>query len=98
MPRLSINNEQYSTENEALADMAKNHGWKVDDSRLYHQGLMFNKGNTHIWHCVNVRVSLDGRAKPTTPLIWQVADLIDGSYSNHRPYADNELERALIEN
>jgi hypothetical protein len=71
----------------------------VDDSKLYHQGLTFKKGDTHIWHCVNTRVSLDPqKPKPTSELIWQVADLIDGRFCNHRPYHDDDLEKALREN
>jgi len=95
---MSVNNEKYSTENEALADMATARGWTVDDSKLYHQGLIFKKGHTEIWHCVNVRIPLDDKPKPTTPLIWQVADVVEGRYCNHRPYADHELEKALLEN
>ena len=94
MARLSINNEQYSKENEMLAEMGHSLGWTVDDSKLYHQGLMFKKRNTLIWKCKCVRFY----DKPLTPIIWQVADEINGTMCNHRPYSEHDLEKALTEN
>lgn len=51
-------------------EWCEKHGWKVDKSRMHHNGPSFHKGDTHIW---KIRGG------------WQVADLIDDRYQNHRP-------------
>ncbi len=50
--------------------MAEQLGWTVDRSTASHNGYRFTKKNTHIW---KIR---DG---------FQVADLVDGNFTNHRP-------------
>lgn len=65
--RISINGERYSAENEILADLAKSLGWEVDDSKLYHCGLMFHRGDFRIW---KVRE-------------WRKCEYIAGMASNH---------------
>ena len=54
-----------------MFDRARELGWTVDDSRLLHSGPVFIKGQMHIW---SIRTS------------WQCTDLIDGRYTNQRPY------------
>ena len=85
--RKSVNDEIYSEENEKLADLAISLGWKVDDYQLYKVGLMFNKGFTMVWRCVSAKHG---------GLVWQVADIINGRFCNHRP--EQNLENALRNN
>ena len=94
MAKVNAKGEKYSEDNEKLAALATQLGWEVDDSRLYERGLIFKKGATRVWHCV----SCIPKDHITSDLIWQVADVIDGRYCNHRPYNDGDLKKALTEN
>lgn len=85
--RKSINGEIYSEENERIADLATSLGWKVDDYRLHEMGLMFVKQFTVVWHCVSIKYG---------GLIWQVADVVNGEFRNHRP--SRNIEHALRNN
>jgi hypothetical protein len=69
-------------EDEANVELAESLGWTVDWSTRYQRGLTFRRGVTSIWQ-IRLRGAIG----------WQVADLLDGYYCNHRP--QEKLETAL---
>ena len=76
--------------------LAESLGWEVDLSRIDSVGPMFKKGNTVIWKFGRLNVNKhvgDSENVPGYFIKWQVADIIDGRYCNHRPC--NTLEEAL---
>lgn len=65
-------------EDEQNVELAESLGWTIDRSTCTQRGITFRRGHTSIWA---IRRG------------WQVADLINGYYCNHRP--EGRLEDAL---
>ncbi len=69
----------FQREDESNVELAESLGFEVDKSEAIRNGYSFRRGDTHIWQFCNG---------------WQVADLIDGYYRNHRP--ESSLSAALL--